>query len=76
MRLHCLGPNSVKFRWVVKELRRDKIVLGEISAIFGRKKVELKQMERTVTPFGGVVVLASFLKRVGFAEQVRGATPF
>ena len=49
---------------------------GEISAIFGGRKVELRQTVKAVTPFGGLVVFLEFLRKVGFAEQVKGAMPF
>jgi hypothetical protein len=51
-------------------------VRGQISAIFGGKKVELRQTPKPVTPFGGLVVFVEFLRQVGFAEQVRTAMPF
>jgi hypothetical protein len=51
-------------------------VRGEISAIFGGRKVELRQTVKAVTPFGGLVVFLEFLRKVGFAEQVKGAMPF
>jgi hypothetical protein len=63
-------------KWDIKELRRDKTVREEISAIFGGKKVELRETARAVTPFGGLAVFVEFLRRVGFAEQVRAAMPF
>jgi hypothetical protein len=74
--VHCFEPNSVKLKWDIKQLRRDKTVRGEISAIFGGKKVELRETARAVTPFGGLAVFVEFLRRVGFAEQVREAMPF
>lgn len=49
---------------------------GEISAIFSGKKVELRQTVKAVTPFGGLVVFLEFLRKVGFAEQVKEAMPF
>ena len=48
----------------------------EISAIFGGKKVELRETPRAVTPFGGLVVFLEFLRKVGYAEQVKGSMPF
>lgn len=48
----------------------------EISAIFGGKKVELRETPRAVTPFGGLVVFLQFLSKVGYAEQVKGCLPF
>ena len=46
---------------------------GEISAIFGGRKVGLRQTAKAVTPFGGLVVFVEFLRKVGFAEQVKAA---
>jgi hypothetical protein len=51
-------------------------VRGQISAIFGGKKVELRQTPKPVTPFGGLVVFLEFLRKLGFAEQVQRAMPF
>jgi hypothetical protein len=51
-------------------------VRGEINAIFGGRKVELRQTVKAVTPFGGLVVFVEFLRKVGFAEQVQAAMPF
>lgn len=49
---------------------------GQISAIFGGKKVELRQTPKAVTPFGGLAVFVEFLGKIGFAEQVKRAMPF
>ena len=49
---------------------------GQISAIFGGKKVELRQTPKAVTPFGGLAVFVEFLRQIGFAEQVKRAMPF
>ena len=49
---------------------------GQISAIFGGKKVELRQTAKAVTPFGGLVVFLEFLRKVEFAERVSRAMPF
>jgi len=51
-------------------------VRQEISAIFGRRKVELRETPRAVTPFGGLVVFLEFLSKVGYVEQVKGCLPF
>jgi hypothetical protein len=51
-------------------------VRQDISAMFGGKKVELRETPRAVTPFGGMVVFLEFLRKVGYAEQVRGTMPF
>jgi hypothetical protein len=50
-------------------------VQREISAILGKGKVVLRETERAVTPYGGVAVLAEYLKKIGYAEQVREAMP-
>lgn len=47
----------------------------EISAILGKGKVVLRETERSVTPYGGVVVMAEYLKKVGYVEQVSQAMP-
>ena len=47
-----------------------------MSAIFGGKKVELRQTVKAVTRFGGRVVFLEFLRKVGFAEKVSGAMRF
>ena len=47
----------------------------EISAIFGKGKVLLRETKRAVTPMGGLSVLVVFLKKVGWAEQVRQWLP-
>ncbi len=47
----------------------------EISAILGKGKVVLRETRRSVTAYGGVVVMAEYLKKVGYVEQVREAMP-
>jgi hypothetical protein len=51
-------------------------VRGQISAIFGGKKVELRGTPKAVTPFGGLAVFVEFLRQIGFAEQVKRRMPF
>jgi hypothetical protein len=51
-------------------------VRSEISAIFGGKKVELRETLRAITPFGGLTVFFEFLGKIGYAEQVKEALPF
>ena len=41
----------------------------EISAILGKGKVILRETERSVTPYGGVMVLAEYLKKIGETRQ-------
>ena len=48
----------------------------KITSLLGGKKVELRETSRAVTPFGGLVVLFEFLRRVGYCEAVRQHLPF
>jgi len=50
-------------------------VQREISAVLGKGKVVLRETERSVTPYGGVAVMAQYMKRVGYAEQLGRAMP-
>jgi len=50
-------------------------VQREISAILGKGKVVLRETGRSVTPYGGLAVLAEYLKKIGYAEQVRRTMP-
>ncbi len=47
----------------------------KITALWGEKKVVLRQTPRAVTPFGGLSVFIAFLGKVGFREQVRQHLP-
>lgn len=47
----------------------------EVSAIFGENKVLAMDTERSVTPYGGMVVLAEYLKKVGYGKKVKEAMP-
>ena len=42
----------------------------KITALWGGKKVELRETPRAVTPFGGLVVFFEFLRQVGYREAV------
>jgi len=48
----------------------------EITSLWGRKKVELRETARAVTPFGGLVVFFEFLRQIGYVEAVKGCMPF
>jgi Transposase DDE domain group 1 len=48
----------------------------KITPLGGGKKVELRETERAVTPFGGLVVFFEFLQRVGYREAVSRHLPF
>lgn len=47
----------------------------EISAILGKGKVVLRGTDRAVTPYGGLCVVAEYLKKVGYVEEVKQAMP-
>jgi len=51
-------------------------VHGKITALWGGKKVELRETQRAVTPFGGLVVFIEFLRQVGYREAVDKYLPF
>jgi hypothetical protein len=40
----------------------------QITAVWGGRKVELRETQRAVTPFGGLVVFFEFLRQVGYVE--------
>lgn len=42
----------------------------KITALWGGRKVELRETQRAVTPFGGLVVFCEFLRQVGYREAV------
>lgn len=47
----------------------------EITALWGGKKVVLRETPRAVTPFGGLSVFIEFLQKIGFAGQVSRSMP-
>jgi hypothetical protein len=50
-------------------------VQREISALWGEKKVVLRQTARAVTPFGGLSVFIAFLQKIGYRQQVSEHMP-
>jgi len=50
-------------------------VQRKISALWGEKKVILRQTARAVTPFGGLSVWVEFLGKIGYRQQVREHLP-
>lgn len=48
----------------------------KVTAFVGEKKVELRETQRAVTPFGGLVVFFEFLRQVGYREAVSKHLPF
>ena len=47
----------------------------EITALWGEKKVILRQTPRAVTPFGGLSVFIAFLQKIGYRQQVSEHMP-
>jgi len=47
----------------------------ETTALWGEKKVVLRETPRAVTPFGGLSVFIEFLQKIGYAKQVREHLP-
>ena len=47
----------------------------EITAIFGEKKVFLRQTNRAVTPFGGLSVFSEHLQKIGYAKEISKYMP-
>jgi hypothetical protein len=45
-------------------------VQREITALWGEKKVVLRQTPRAVTPFGGLSVFIAFLQKIGYRQQL------
>ena len=64
------------FQVVKRNAEEDKTVHWKITALWGGKKVELRETQRAVTPFGGLVVFFEFLRRIGYCEAVREHLPF
>jgi hypothetical protein len=50
-------------------------VQREITPLWGKKKVVLRQTPRAVTPFGGLSVLIEFLGKIGYRQQVSEHLP-
>jgi hypothetical protein len=59
-----------------RNAEEDKTVHWKVTALWGGKKVELRQTSRAVTPFGGLVVFFEFLRQVGYREAVSQHLPF
>jgi len=59
-----------------RNTEEDKTVHWKITSLWGGKKVELRETQRAVTPFGGLVVFSEFLRHIGYAEAVQQHLPF
>src|ERR1700747_286474 len=64
------------FQLVKRNTEEDKTVHWKITALWGGKKVELRETQRAVSPFGCLVVFFEFLRRTGYCEAVREHLPF
>src|SRR5215469_11906124 len=64
------------FQLVKRNTEEDKTMHWKITALWGGKKVELRETQRAVTPFGGLVVFFEFLRRIGYCEAVQQHLPF
>ena len=53
----------------------DKPVPREITALLSDERLILRETQRAVTPFGGVAVFVSFLRKIGFVEALRQYMP-
>ena len=47
----------------------------QITPIFDRNKVILRETQRAVTPHGGLAVFVEYLERIGYAEAIRKHMP-
>jgi hypothetical protein len=61
---------------VGRNAEEDKTVHWKTTALWGGSKVELRETQRAVTPFGGLVVFLEFLRCVGYDQAVRQHLPF
>jgi hypothetical protein len=59
-----------------RNAEEDKTVHWKIAALWGGRKVELRETQRALTPFGGLVVFLEFLRHIGYCEAVRQHLPF
>ena len=48
---------------------------AEGTRLFDGRKVLLKETERALTPFGGIVVFLEFLNKIGFVQKVMECMP-
>ena len=53
----------------------DKVVPREIAALLSGERVVLRETNRAVTPFGGVAVFISFLRKIDLVGQIRRHMP-
>ena len=54
---------------------RDKAVPNEIKVLLSGERLILRETQRAVTPFGGVAVFITYLRRIGLADKLRQHMP-
>ena len=54
---------------------QDKAVPNEIQALLSNERLILRETQRAVTPFGGVVVFIAYLGKIDLASQLRAHMP-
>jgi len=59
----------------MEEGTRDYCVPREVLAVLSDERLILRETRRALTPFGGVVVFAAYLRKVGFVEKLRRCMP-
>jgi hypothetical protein len=53
----------------------DEIVPREIAALLSGQRVILRETKRAVTPFGGMAVFISYLRKIDLVGQIRRPMP-
>jgi hypothetical protein len=59
----------------MEEDTRDHCVPREALALLSNERLILWETRRAVTPFGGVAVFVTYLRKVGFVEKLRQCMP-
>jgi hypothetical protein len=59
----------------MEDFSSDKAVPREISALLSGERLKLRETERAVTPFGGLVVFVEYLNRIDLMGAVRRHMP-
>ena len=54
---------------------QDKAVPNEIQALLSNERLILRETQRAVTPFGGVVGFIAYLGKIDLASQLRAHMP-
>jgi hypothetical protein len=59
----------------MEQTKREKIVPMEIESLFDNQRIELQETKRAVTPFGGIAVFVTYLRKIGLVDRVRQWMP-